>query len=1046
MEGLVGTANAVSRVLLRGDDPGSILEGVCEALTAHGSFSSAYAFLSENGSAPTEVSVHPPDSDLRSRLLAGEYPEVAVTALASSGTVFKDGWLGCRFESAGHGFGGLFAVPAGMPDSRPVIDSLFRGITEDLAFAVTRLRQALRHDETGKLLAAVYQSAPVIMFLIDHERRVLQVNGTACDFAARPGSEMTGLRCGDALRCLYSLEDPRGCGQGPFCPDCRLRLAIAGTLETGRSHRQEEVTLPFRAGAERRDFTLLFSTTRLGLRGRPVVLVTMQDITERKEAENRLFEAHTRLNTIMDITNTRLDVIDEDFNLVYVDPGWVRVFGEPEGKKCYDYFMAGEGPCVTCAIPAALETGEPQIAEQVIRREGDRFVEVHTIPFRDSRGKRLLAEFNIDITRRKRIEEELRNRESYLRSIFRTAPVGIGTVREGIIEDVNPFLCAMTGYSRDELVGKEAGLLESPEDPSGIPGAPVWARPAEEEGGMIETRFITSSGEVLDILLSSTLLDPEDPSKGNTFTALDISESRRSSEALKESEAYFRAIFQSINDGVFVDDADTMEIIDVNDTVTRMYGYSRDEVIRRRIAGMSSGSPPYDQAGAVTRLEKARREGPQVFEWLAKHRSGRTFWVEVNARYAEIAGRKRFIVTVRDITDRKAAEEERRRLERKMHRAQKLESLGVLAGGIAHDFNNIMMIVLGNAQLASSSLPEGSPAAGSLADIETAAHRASELCRQILAYSGKSPLSMQSVDPGELVKEMTGLLRASIPKQIRLDLTVPPGLPEIVGDPASLRQVFMNLIINASEAMDETPGTIQVTLGSDRYDSGELAEFMFSEPPASGEFVSLEVSDTGCGIAPGALDVIFEPFYTTKSAGRGLGLAAVQGILGSHGGGIRVTTEPGKGTSVKVLLPRPETTPEPPAPSGEDQVSREWRGRGSLLLVDDEESLRNLGTRMLEHLGFSVETARDGIEAVEVYRENPGRFRGVLMDLSMPRMDGIQAYRELIRTDPELKAVLISGYRGEDAAAGLPGGGFSGFLQKPYTLEKLRSLLCEVFP
>jgi PAS domain S-box-containing protein len=504
-------------------------------------------------------------------------------------------------------------------------------------------------------------------------------------------------------------------------------------------------------------------------------------------------------------------------------------------------------------------------------------------------------------------------------------------------------------------------------------------------------------------------------------------------------------VFHSINDGVFVDDAETMEILDVNDTVCRMYGYTREEVIRRRIAGMSVDEPPFDQQSAVEHLERSRQEGPQVFEWKARHKSGRTFWVEVNATYAEIVGKPRFIVTVRDISDRKAAEEERQKLERQISQTQKLESLGVLAGGIAHDFNNILMVILGNAQIAAASLPPDTPAAESIRDIELATQRASELCRQMLAYSGRATFTKERVDLSALVRELAHLLGTTVSKKADLRLDLSEGIPAVLGDPAQLRQVVMNLIINASEALLGNPGVIGVRVGRATLTEEELSVYGFSTRPCPGDYVSLEVADNGCGMDEEAKARVFEPFFTTKFTGRGLGLVAVLGIIRGHGAGILVESTPGEGTAVTVLFPPLLPIPEY-EPSGALSSPGTWKAHGAILLVDDEENLRVLGVRMLSRLGFDVVTASDGREAVDVYTKKKGGFRGVILDLTMPRMDGLEAWTELNRIDPGVKVVLMSGFSSEDVVARFEGKGIAGFLQKPFTFEDLKKLMSRVFP
>ncbi len=1043
MNGVLRAALDVGRALLQGGSPEELLSKTCSILASDGVFRSAFAFLNGDNGCPGFFCSSPPENEIREKIAVGDFPPFVRKTLENPGTVSSDSWTGHRLLNGASVNGGLFVRCRG-DDSEA--KSFLECVAEDLSLAISKSRETRDHREAETLLAAVYQNAPVLILLVNRDRRILQINGAACDFTGKPASEMTGHAFGQALRCLNSLDDPLGCGYGPSCADCAVRDAVLDTLETGRSHHQLEAVLPFEVEGDRKPLALLVSTTRIGHMGEPVVLVTILDITERSAASDELREAHSRLSTIMEITNTRIDIIDDQFNLVYVDPGWRKVHGDPEGVKCYVYFMGINAPCANCGIPRALETGETQIAEQVLLSEGNRVVEVHTIPFRDSYGRRLVAEFNIDVTSRKRAEEELRTSANYLRSIFRAAPIGIGIVTDRVLMEVNPTMCAMTGYSREELLGESARMLYPDQDEYLFVGTDKYRQIAEKGTGTVQTRFRRKDGLVIDVLLCSTPIDPSDASKGVTFTALDVTGTRLAAQSLLEKEEYNNALFNSINDGVIVNDADTMEILDVNDTVCRLYGYTRAEVIHRRIAGLSVDESPYDQYSAVEHLRRSRHHGPQVFEWKARHKSGRSFWVEVNATYAEIVGKPRFIVTVRDISDRKTAEEERLKLERQISQTQKLESLGVLAGGIAHDFNNILMIILGNAQLAAAATPPDSPAGESIQHIELAAQRASELCRQMLAYSGRATFSKERVDLSALVSELAHLLGTTVSKKAELRLDLAEGVTAVLGDPAQLRQVVMNLIINASEALMGNPGVIRVNVGLAELSVEEISGYSFSAGANPGDYVMLAVADNGCGMDEEAKARVFEPFFTTKFTGRGLGLVAVLGIIRGHGAGILLESAPGEGTVVKVLFPPLRWVPEAPMKETDAPPSGSWNGQGSLLLVDDEEELRVLGVRMLSRLGFHVLTASDGREAVERYRQKKGGFRGVILDLTMPRMDGLEAWTELNRIDPCAKVILMSGFSSEDVVARFEGKGIAGFLQKPFTFEELKKLMSEVFP
>jgi two-component system cell cycle sensor histidine kinase/response regulator CckA len=338
-----------------------------------------------------------------------------------------------------------------------------------------------------------------------------------------------------------------------------------------------------------------------------------------------------------------------------------------------------------------------------------------------------------------------------------------------------------------------------------------------------------------------------------------------------------------------------------------------------------------------------------------------------------------------------------------------------------------------------------SPAHGNLTGITTAAQRATELSLQMLAYAGKAVFAVERVGLRELVEEMAHLLKTAISKKAILTLHLERGLPPIEADSSQIRQIVMNLIINASEALGDRSGEITVSVGATRCDEEYLQKTELQDGLAPGLYVHLEVTDTGSGMDAQTRSRIFEPFFSTKFTGRGLGLAAVLGIVRAHKGALKVYSEPGKGTTFKILFPTLEDAGEG-ARTNESSPLAEWRGKGTILLVDDEESLIDLGARMLEHLGFTVLTAADGLQTVELYRERGKEIDLVLMDLTMPHMDGAEAFGELRRLNPEVRVVLASGYSHEDVASAFAGKGLAGVLQKPYTLAKLRETLAGLLP
>jgi signal transduction histidine kinase/CheY-like chemotaxis protein/HAMP domain-containing protein len=396
----------------------------------------------------------------------------------------------------------------------------------------------------------------------------------------------------------------------------------------------------------------------------------------------------------------------------------------------------------------------------------------------------------------------------------------------------------------------------------------------------------------------------------------------------------------------------------------------------------------------------------------------------------------------RDITERKNSEAERLDLKQQMLHVQKLESLGVLAGGIAHDFNNILTSIVGNAELIELQIPPGNPIMENLRRIEKSAQRATDLARQMLAYSGRGKFVVTTIDLNALVREMAHMLEVSVSKKVAIDLRLGRSLPTMDADATQIRQVVMNLVINASEAIGEESGLITIVTGSRECDREYLRTIWKIDDLEAGSYVFLEVSDNGCGMDRETLTRIFDPFFTTKFTGRGLGMAAVLGIVRGHRGGISVQSEPGAGSTFRILFPASHKAADRPVV---DEENTRWRGSGVVLLVDDEKGVREIGSAMLERLGYSVVTADDGAQAVRIFKER-NDIALVILDLTMPRMDGVQCLRELRRHDPAARVVMSSGYSEQEVLQRLGEKGFCGILHKPYRLSSLRSVLRNIPP
>ena len=400
------------------------------------------------------------------------------------------------------------------------------------------------------------------------------------------------------------------------------------------------------------------------------------------------------------------------------------------------------------------------------------------------------------------------------------------------------------------------------------------------------------------------------------------------------------------------------------------------------------------------------------------------------------------LATALDITEQRQVERER--IEARLQEAQKLESLGLLAGGIAHDFNNLLVGILGNASLALAELGESdSHLRPHLERIETASQQAADLTRQMLAYSGRGRFVVEPVDLSSLVQEMAQLVEVSVPKSATLELELDEDLPSVDADVVQIRQVVMNLITNAVAALVDAKGRIQVRtrcltvddwfLARTRIVGGELSE---------GAYVGLEVRDSGRGMDAATVDRMFDPFFTTRKDGHGLGLAAVLGILRGHGGAIRVDSVPGDGTTIEAFFPASTHATSQSVPT---LTHFDVGPPGRVLVVDDEQVVRDLARAALERAGFDVAVAEHGAEALEIIRRDPEDFGLVLLDLTMPVMDGEETFRAIRKIRPGVRVLLSSGYNEQEATARFAGRGLTGFLQKPYPAMELVNKVRDLF-
>jgi PAS domain S-box-containing protein len=510
-----------------------------------------------------------------------------------------------------------------------------------------------------------------------------------------------------------------------------------------------------------------------------------------------------------------------------------------------------------------------------------------------------------------------------------------------------------------------------------------------------------------------------------------------------EEDAQKQSLFQAVFEQAVIG----MTVIDwrdkgarTNAAMQQMLGYTAEEMAKLGVEGISH---PDDYAIDLGHFHRVMLGEIDRYEMDKRflHKDGRVIWAHLMVSMTRDAqGQPSLIISMAEnINDRKQAEEERKKLQAQLLHAQKLESLGVLAGGIAHDFNNFLTAIMGSASVAQRNLPQSSEARADLDNVIDAAQRAASLTRQLVAYAGKGRFDVSVVDLSAQVRDLSGLLRTTISKRVELRLELASDLPAIKVDLSQLQQIIMNLVINGAEAIPDAKGHVVVTTGVANLGQEQVHQFLGEGSVSPGEHCFLEVRDTGSGMDEATQARIFDPFFTTKFAGRGLGLAAVLGIVRSHGGAIKVTSAPNQGTTFRVYFP---TVAERVQLVRESRV--EFRGGGVALVIDDDDSVRRAAARMLEALGFSVVQAEDGQRGIAAFSAEPGSVHLVLLDMTMPGLSGEETLQQLMQVRSDVPVVLVSGYPEVDALRRFGTANGVEFLQKPFSSHQLSSKLGKV--
>ena len=714
---------------------------------------------------------------------------------------------------------------------------------------------------------------------------------------------------------------------------------------------------------------------------------------------------------------------------------------EPGAESWYTRIHPEDFKRVKAGITQALETGEQKWSDEYrFRRKDGSFADIFDRGYvmRDEAGKpvRMIGAM-MDISERKRVEEALRDSEMRLHAVWETAHDAMRLSDEnGVVVAVNSAYCKLFGMERSEVEGQPFTVIYASNREPGE----LQRRYRERFRNRLiveqeDRRMVLRQGQTVDLEITSTFI--ELPGRSALLLGLfrDITERKRGEETLRETGRFLEKAQEVGHVGSWLSDLGQTRKLIWSAETCRIFGFQPEE-FDGKLETFYSLLHPDDRAGVELAVRLALTgTAPYNHQHRIVRRDGSIRWVHEQADIERNPKGEpiRMVGVVQDITDR-------RYLEEQLRQSQKMEAIGQLAGGVAHDFNNLLTVIQGHASLLMLEETKSKEGADSIQQIAHAAERAANLTRQLLAFSRKQVMRSKDLDLNEIVTDMTKMLNRTLGEHIKLQVEFGANLPLVHADPGMMEQVVLNLAVNARDAMPKG-GLLVIRNSVESID----AEFVRQNPEASpGQFVCLGVTDTGCGIAPENLSRIFEPFFTTKDVGKGtgLGLATVYGIVKQHHGWIKVQSELERGTTFQIFLPASYGVRRSGETSFFEKSVR--GGTETLLIVEDETTLRQLTRLILERYGYTVLEAAHGMDALEVWREYQHQIDLVLTDMVMPEgLSGMDLAGKLLIENPETKIIFSSGYSVEVFGKDLELKDWINFLQKPYHPRKLAQAVRE---
>ncbi|MFZ4620735.1 MAG: PAS domain S-box protein [Bacteroidota bacterium] len=780
-------------------------------------------------------------------------------------------------------------------------------------------------------------------------------------------------------------------------------------------------------------------------RNRLLEKIIAEKSSELEKIHLALKESEKLYRSIIKASPENITITDMEGRILLVSPAGVEMFGikDPDeylGHTLTDFLIPEDRERSLSRMAERMRGASIGISEyKALRADGSTFdIEVNSDFIRDDDGRptRMVVVIR-DITERKRTEKTLRENEERFRLLTNNVPDVIYSLDgEGNVVTINSMAIERYGYTEEESKGNPFMGFIHPEDRDIVVGSLIKAiQDQRKQTKGLQFRIVAKDGTIHWCELNSNArFDDDHRYLGEDGVLRDITDRKVTEQALRESENRYRTLAEASPDSIYVIGLDD-RVLYVNTIGAKQFGRSPGSIIGGKRSELFPKTIAEQQQVSI---QKVLTTGLSVSNEMPIQFGDRQAWLS-NWLVPMRDGNGEIVAVMgigRDITESKKSEQA-------LRQAQKLESIGTLAGGIAHDFNNLMNAVLGQSALALQKLSKENPAAANIQKAIKASERVADLTKQLLAYSGRGKFVIDEIDLNMLVKENVQILGVSIPKTAKLLYELASPSLKFRGDISQIQQVIMNLIINAGEAMDPNPGTIIVRTGMIEIEqqNNEYSKYT-TAPLAPGSYVMLQVKDSGCGISEETLTRIFDPFFTTKFTGRGLGLAAVLGIIKGHKGGLRIESEVGKGTLFEIIFPLVAASQTNEVPE-KKVVSVDGSGI-TILAIDDEAAVIELLEDVLCEINFTLISALDPLEGIEIYRRDHQKISLVVLDYSMPNMDGKATFEELLKINKDVKVLLCSGYSEEETLSVFGADRPTGYFQKPYKPDAFVQKVAEI--